>query len=704
MRLALVAAFLMAWVLGASVLHTRWQEKERLQLAEHTSVVATTYRACVAMFHLTTETFIRQVVERREVLETFARGQRGTELQRSRARGELYRLLASAYADLDQHGIHQLHFHTLDSRSFLRFHAPDKYNDALAEIRPSVGMVNRDQRAVFGFEIGRFGLGFRYLYPLVYQGHHLGSVETGVTFRAISEAMAQIDPGREYLLTLRRDLVERKVFSEQRRLYVDSPVHADFLIEDPSLKIPGSPAPLSPVMQQLNVQLRRYPEVRTGMLTGKPFSLALSRDHDDWAVSFVPAENISGENVAYLVAYSHFPVVAELRREYQVSLVLLTLILAGLTGLSWWLLATHRTLRKDARQLQAITETIADGLYVMNPRGEIVQINPAFSKILGYRNDEIVGRVGHDLFHVHEGGSELPQEDCPILGATKVGATYHGEEQFRHKNGHLLTVEIDCQPLHLPDGTAGSVTAFRDISERKAAQLRLVESDRIKGEFIATASHELRTPLTVIQGYLELLLANEELSVEQVREIERVVYDKALALEKIVEDLLDVSRIETGRPLTLERNDVDIVREVSEIIGQFRKEAPQHRFALGLPEQPVVLSLDKFKIMQVLENLLNNAVKFSPAGTEIRVVGKQSADRFELRVIDQGIGIDPEDQAHIFDKFHRVDNSNTAVAGFGLGLYLARRIVEAHAGELQVESELGQGATFILSLPLPGVS
>lgn len=701
MRLALLVVFLLIWGLGVSALDFRWQEKQRLRLAEQTSVAATTYRASVAMFHLTTETFIRHVVQRPEVLEIFARGQSGPERQRSLARGALYRLLAPAYADLDRHGIHQLHFHTPDNRSFLRFHAPDKFDDELSKIRPSVRMVNADSQAVFGFEIGRHGLGFRYLYPLLYHGRHIGSVETGVTFRAISDAMTGIDPGREYLLTLRRDLVERKIFSEQRSLYIDSPVHAAFLIEDPALNIPGAPPSSSPVLRQLNEQLRLRPEVQSGMLTGEPFSLALTDDSDDWAISFVPARNISGENVAYLIAYSRIPEFAELRREHHLSQALLSLVLAGLASLSWRLLTVHRTLRRDARQLQAITETIADGLYVMNRRGEIVLVNPAFGKILGYQHDEILGRVGHDLFHVHAGSYEMPQAECPIILATQAGGVYHGEELFRHKNGQLLTVELDCQPLHLADGTAGSVTAFRDISERKAAQLRLLESDRIKGEFIATASHELRTPLAVIQGYLELLLAGEELSAEQVREIEAVVYDKALALGKIVEDLLDVSRIETGRSFHLDCNDVDIVREVSAIIEQFRKEAPKRRFALSLPATPVMLCLDKFKIVQVLENLLNNAIKFSPAGTAIRVVGERVADRFELRVIDQGIGISLEHQPHIFDKFHRIDNSDTAVAGFGLGLYLARKIVEAHQGELRVESELGQGSTFILSLPLP---
>lgn len=700
MRLACVAIFLLGWGLAVGYLHNRWEEKQQQRLTESNLVLATTYRASIAMYRLATETFVTQVVQRPEVINVFARGAADTPVIRDLARGKLYRLLAPAYAHLDQQGIHQLHFHTADGRSFLRFHAPHRYEDDLNELRPSVRQVNANRRALFGFELGRMGLGFHYLFPLFAEEQHIGSVETSVTFRSISEAMAQIDPGREYLLVLRRSSVERSLFSEQRLLYVDFPLHDEFLVEDPRLRLPVSPPPPSETVRALNALLRNQTRVGSGMTDGQPFAVAVTLGRDDWAVCFVPTEDISGENVGYLISYARAPELAGLRQDLHLSLGLVSLTLAGLFWLSWRLLQVHATLRQEKRQLQTVTDTIADGLYVMDKQGKIVLVNPAFTRILGFQPEEILHQIGHDLFHVHHDGNRLSLRDCPVVHATSQGIPYQGEELFRDKQGRLLNVELACHPMDRQGVQTGSVTAFRDISERKAAQERLLESDRIKSEFIATASHELRTPLTVIHGYLELLQGDHDLSGEQVREITTVVYEKALALERIIDDLLDVSRIETGRPLWLDLSRVDLLRVLRQTLAQFEKEAPGHRFSLTLPEQPVDLLIDKFKMLQVLENLLNNAVKFSPEGTEIKVIAERLADGFQIRVSDQGVGIKAKDQPHIFDKFHRLDNSNTAASGFGLGLYLAKRIVEAHHGEIRVDSVPGQGTTLTVTLPL----
>lgn len=145
---------------------------------------------------------------------------------------------------------------------------------------------------------------------------------------------------------------------------------------------------------------------------------------------------------------------------------------------------------------------------------------------------------------------------------------------------------------------------------------------------------------------------------------------------------------------------IDIVDEICQVVTQFEKEAATRRFSTSLPEVEVNLSVDRFKIVQVLENLLNNAVKFSPEGSEIVVSGEVIDDCFQVMVADEGVGIAPEKQAHIFDKFFRVDTSNTALSGFGLGLYLVKRLVEAHRGRIWVESALGQGTKFFFTLPI----
>lgn len=700
MRLASAIFFLLIWGLSAAFLYEHWGEEQQKRLHENNIVLATTYRASVAMYRLSTEILFTQVIQRPEVIAAFAEGVLGKEETRALARGKLYRLLAPAYAHLKQRGIRQLHFHTWDGHSFLRFHAPDKFGDPLFDIRPSVRLANTQKSATFGFETGRMNSGFRYVFPLFRDGHHLGSVETSITFRFISEAMAQIDPGREYLLVLKRSVVDRTLFEERRPLYDTSPIHDDFLVEDSRLRLPDSPSPLTATVQALNARLREDPRVLQGMPTGRPFSVAVTTDSGDFSVSFEPIRDILNENVAYVISYAKAPFLADLRRDFLLNLVFATLTLSGLFWLSLRLLNAYATLRQEKKHLQIVTDTIADGLCVMAPQGHIVQINPAFTDILGYQADEIIGQIGHNFFHFSGDGSSLPLAQCPIVSAMSKGEDYAGEEIFRHKNGQLLTVELSCKPIITETRIDSAVFIFRDITKRKATEERLQENDRIKSEFIATASHELRTPLAVIQGYTELLRENAGLSAEQMRDFEAIIYDKSVALEKIIDELLDVSRIESGRPLCLDFMQIDIVDEIRQVVAQFEKEAATHRFSTTLPEAGFNLFADRFKIIQVLDNLLNNAVKFSPAGSEIVVSGRLLDDCFQVMVADEGVGIAPEKQEHIFDKFFRVDASNTALSGFGLGLYLVKRIVEAHRGKIWVESTIGQGAKFFFTLPI----
>lgn len=701
MRFACAIIFLLIWGLSAAFLYNHWKVEQQKRLHENNLVLATTYRASVAMYRLSTEILFTQVIQRPEVIDTFAEGVLGKGRTRDLARGRLYRQLAPAYDHLRQRGIRQLHFHTADGHSFLRFHAPDKFGDPLFDVRPSVRLANMQKSATFGFEVGRMNSGFRYVFPLFRGDQHLGSVETSITFRSISEAMAEIDPGREYLLVLKRSIVDRTLFEDRRTLYEPSPIHDDFLVEDYHLRLPGSPSPLTATVQALNAQLRKDPDVLKGMPAGRPFSVTVSADGGDFSVTFEPIKDLLGENVAYVISYAQAPYLADLRRDFFLNIVFATLTLSGLFWLTLRLLSAYATLRQEKQHLQIVTNTIADGLCEMDTQGRIVQINPAFTDILGYRADEVIGQTGHNIFHVHGDGSTcFPLEQCPIVSAISKRTDYSGEEFFRHKNGQVMTVELSCKPIMTETPLDSSVFVFRDITKRKATEERLQENDRIKSEFIATASHELRTPLAIIQGYTELLRESEGLSTQQMRDFETIIYDKAVALEKIIDELLDVSRIESGRPLCLDFVQLDIVDEIRQVVAQFEKEAADHRFSTNLPVTGFNLFADRFKLAQVLENLLNNAVKFSPAGSEIVVSGAVVDDCFQVMVADQGVGIAPEKQAYIFDKFFRVDASNTALSGFGLGLYLVKRIVEAHGGKIWVESALGRGSTFFFTLPI----
>ncbi|PKN11849.1 MAG: hypothetical protein CVU69_10245 [Deltaproteobacteria bacterium HGW-Deltaproteobacteria-4] len=466
--------FVLAWGLSATFLYNHWQDKEGQQLEENVTVLAVTYRASIEMYRLATEILFEEMVLDDEVVETFARGVHSTGATRDRARGKLYRLLAPSYAQLKERGIRQMHFHTASGHSFLRFHAPDKCEDPLFEARPTVRLANTERREVSGFEAGKSVSGFRYVYPVFRGEEHLGSMETSVTFRSIREAMTDLDPRSEYVLVLRREQVEEILFDGKRSLYETSPLHDSFLVEDPRLLFFDSPPPPSATVRELDGPLSRLPRVQKGMAAGESFTVSQSTASGDWAVSFLPIRDILDRPAAYVVAYARAPFVAALRHEFYLNMGLLTLVLSAFTWFTRGLLRSGAKLQQEKQQLQTITDTIADGLYVMDVHGKINRVNPAFSELLGYRAEEVVGQVGHQRFHVH--GDGIPRQhpaECPVFSAIERGQGYVGEELFRRKDGGLLTVEISCQLMRAEGVTIGAVAAFRDISERKANDERI---------------------------------------------------------------------------------------------------------------------------------------------------------------------------------------------------------------------------------------
>lgn len=237
------------------------------------------------------------------------------------------------------------------------------------------------------------------------------------------------------------------------------------------------------------------------------------------------------------------------------------------------------------------------------------------------------------------------------------------------------------------------------------------ESDRLKDEFIGIVSHELRTPLTSILGYTEILLNRQDLDYESQREFLQTVSNEAERLFKMVKDLLDVSRLEAG-VVKLNRWAVGLWQVIEELTLQLHTQLIHHKLLIDArtPLPPVFADRDKVK--QIIFNLLSNAIKYSPEGSEIQLtVRRANADdlpathppgQWMLIVVrDEGIGIKPEDQARLFERFQRVDNSNTRQkSGVGLGLYISRLLVELHGGRIWVKSVEGSGSSFSFTLPI----
>jgi signal transduction histidine kinase len=257
----------------------------------------------------------------------------------------------------------------------------------------------------------------------------------------------------------------------------------------------------------------------------------------------------------------------------------------------------------------------------------------------------------------------------------------------RHAQGHRVDISVALTPHLGLLGEFGGVSAIiRDIGERR-------EVERLQREFLAMATHELRNPLTGIKGNAQLMRRR---AAYNERAVDAIVA-QADRLERLVDDLLLASQIEADR--------LDLMLEETDLVAEARAAAD----ALGVaeasirvkePSEPIVVPADRRRLGQVFANLLANAVKYSHDGGEIVVRIGRKEDEARVAIVDRGVGIPPEALPHLFDRFYRAPGAAGQASGLGLGLYISRRIVEAHGGRIEVESELGRGSTFTVVLPL----
>lgn len=245
--------------------------------------------------------------------------------------------------------------------------------------------------------------------------------------------------------------------------------------------------------------------------------------------------------------------------------------------------------------------------------------------------------------------------------------------------------------------------AYEELRERnralEAANEELKELDQLKSDFVSMVSHELRAPLTNINGSIELMLSDENMDPETQRAMLRIIAEQTARLTRLVQGILNVSRIE-ARKLEIHPEVVFIHPVLEKVVREIAQATERHVFELPDRILPPVWA-DPDRLQEILSNLLDNAVKYSPDGGTIRIDAQVLGDRMVISVSDPGLGIPPRELDKIFEKFHRVDRGDARTTyGHGLGLYISKRLVEAHGGDIWVESELGRGSTFHFTLPL----
>jgi len=348
------------------------------------------------------------------------------------------------------------------------------------------------------------------------------------------------------------------------------------------------------------------------------------------------------------------------------------------------------------RQRESILESVGDGIYGVDMDGHIVFVNHIGANMLGYTPEELEGAVMHPLIHhSRSDGSPYPMEECPIhLTRDRNMPVRVHDEVFWRKDGTQIPVEYVACPLVNNGQVTGIVVAFQDVTERR----RL---DRMKDEFISTVSHELRTPLTSLRAALGLIAGGAlDRRPEKVSQMLNVAIGNCDRLVHLVNDILDFERIGSGK-LRLETSEIsafDILRRASDL-----QQASAQRAGLTfrIDAQPIHLRVDSERILQTLTNLISNAIKFSPRGSEIHLKASALSENEALiEVRDQGRGIPPEKLEMIFNRFQQVDASDSrAMGGTGLGLAICRSIIHQHRGRIWAESEVGKGSSFFFTVP-----
>lgn len=358
-------------------------------------------------------------------------------------------------------------------------------------------------------------------------------------------------------------------------------------------------------------------------------------------------------------------------------------------------------LEQVAAERDAILRQIGEGIIIADPAGRIVFVNRAAEEIHGLPRNP-AGRLYVERYLALDVDREpIRPGRSPLSRAAIHGETLTNVEWIvvRH-DGSEVVAEGSAIPVVLDDGTRlGAVLTIRDVT----AQRRLEQE---KDDFLSAAAHDLRTPLTTIKGHAQIL--RRRLSHQQPVDVDALsrglerLEAGATRLSALINDLLDVANIQIGGGTTLARSAVDLVLVTRRVADDQGVASERHEIHVESNRPEIIGFWDPVRIDRVLSNLMSNALKYSPEGGIVRVILTRDDGHAIIRVSDNGIGIPAADLPYIFDRFRRAENVAGRIAGTGIGLAAVQRIVRQHGGTIEVESEEGQGSTFIVTLPVDG--
>jgi len=352
-----------------------------------------------------------------------------------------------------------------------------------------------------------------------------------------------------------------------------------------------------------------------------------------------------------------------------------------------------RNLKQSEEQYRDLYEEAPNAYLSVGVDGLIKRANRSAVELLGYSRDELVGRPVSGLYIDTPNGKAKAQA---IFRRFLAGEEIRDEDlEMLRADGSRVWVNLSVRPVRDKEGNVvASRSEIVDITEHR-------KLDQLKDDFIGLVSHELRSPMTVIMGAINTVLSEGDyLSEEETRQLLKDAALESETLSHLLGNLLELSRVQAER-LVLHAEAIDVKKVIQDAIEGVERQSSAHQFVVSTPQKLPPVYADPLRLERILYNLLENAVKYSPQGGEIKVTVRPDKEQLVIGVSDRGVGISPADQARLFAPFQRLEESRPGgVRGVGLGLLVCQRLVEAHGGRIWVESEPGRGSSFFFTLPL----
>lgn len=355
----------------------------------------------------------------------------------------------------------------------------------------------------------------------------------------------------------------------------------------------------------------------------------------------------------------------------------------------------YKQVENDRRRVNALLDSAADGILILTPDLKVERCNPAFCHMVGLKLDALQEKAHEEVIKWTKKPQQMTLEQAVAGGWPLTShATLYVEGDLERPAGFPpLPVGITYAPLISDEGNLINViTTVRDIT-------RFRQAEEMKSTFISVVSHELKTPVALIKGYVGTL-RREDTTWDStiVQESLQVIEEEADRLSGYIENLLDATRLQASG-FTVNKSDLQVADLIEHVAARYRTQTSKHTIKVDVPAPLPVILADETRLNQVFSNLVSNAIKYSPDG-EICISARVSGDNIICCVSDEGPGIDPNDLPFVFDRFYRAPDAIRQTKGAGLGLYLAKAIVEAHGGRIWIDSEQEKGARICFNLPI----